>query len=904
MTKSKPTKITPSKEQKAILAVKKDTIVISNPGTGKTTTLAYKVLDLLDSHVKPENILCITFTEKAKKEMQDKLFEMAKGKYSESIILKVNVSTFHGFANNYLINAGIISGEVVGNNLLRYSVFESFIENKAFHYSKDYIIVYLMSKIENAIRHMKSFGITPDKIDIKKTQQIIQKYYQQQTRTYTKEDLKTFVKYFVDAYKYYESRKGDKIDYSDMMLLFLDKHQGEKFEHVLVDEMQDMNELQAEIVEMVSKNLFLVGDSKQAIFGFQGGSIKNFQKFAKKCKPMLLSTNRRSTQEILDYSKTYFITHTEQKKKYKMELQNFNSSDKGPLPKIFATKAPFGKTIELIKANPGKKIGVIARTNRQIVDISRYLDAKNIPYTATTSQATTRNARDDLITFIKGRLSDNLSEKVQAAFSVFSPFTMQQAFEFSNEAAKHGVKTVPKLSSWKISLQKEDLNKVFSDVILPICVSKGPEWFATAVTVKEQIDEYFALENPTFEGLFDFIAIGEESYPDRDQASDVTLTTIHKAKGREFDVAIYIPSMVDPKASFIDTISWSVFKALGIDLEDEVAEESLRMDFVAMTRAREKLFIITEESYLGNFHLEKLSEFDTDSKEEEKLTIASMNSRLSEAYSMFVAGKLKESQEFLKTKETWIKDFIIEYFKNVDHFYWSAIKLSPYDFLMGNIIHMPHGTTSTKFGLDVHDGLENILNGKTKLGDYKDDTLRAIKNGLKTLDNVKKNYTGFKLKATEMHVKVPMSDLTNYTKKDGFYFSGKIDAVFEHKDGVVLVDWKTDRHKRYESEHKRQLAVYKKMYSKEKKISEDKIETCLIFVALRGGINTGAFGTDFVMGQRSGAYSTFDRHLQKILAWRAKPDEFLKELVQEPNNTRNQALQGIIKDKLANLGIK
>ena len=57
-------------------------------------------------------------------------------------------------------------------------------------------------------------------------------------------------------------------------------------------------------------------------------------------------------------------------------------------------------------------------------------------------------------------------------------------------------------------------------------------------------------------------------------------------------MVIYIPSMTSPNTSFIDAISWAVFKALGIDLEDEVAEESLRMHFVAMTRAREKLFII------------------------------------------------------------------------------------------------------------------------------------------------------------------------------------------------------------------------------------------------------------------------------------------------------------------------
>ena len=100
MAKSNPGHFPPSKEQKAILAVKKDTIVISNPGTGKTTTLAFKVLDLLDSHVEPEEIMCLTFTTKAKKEMQDKLYEMARGKYPESVMIRVNVNTFHGFASN------------------------------------------------------------------------------------------------------------------------------------------------------------------------------------------------------------------------------------------------------------------------------------------------------------------------------------------------------------------------------------------------------------------------------------------------------------------------------------------------------------------------------------------------------------------------------------------------------------------------------------------------------------------------------------------------------------------------------------------------------------------------------------------------------------------------------------
>lgn len=906
---AKNTSIKPSKEQQAILAIKKDTIVVSNPGTGKTTTLAFKVLDLLDSGVKPEEIMCLTFTAKAKKEMQDKLYEMAVGKYPESTIIQVNVNTFHGFASNYLVDNGYISGDVVGNNLLRYSILESFLDNSALHYERKYIIDHLIGKIENAMRHMKTFGITYDKIDIKKTQKIIQQDYTP-TRSFSKEDLKVFVKHFVEAYKHYENRKTDgDIDFADMMLMFLDKHQGEKFEHVLVDEMQDMNELQAEIVQNISKNLFLVGDSKQAIFGFQGGSIKNFQKFEKNCKRMLLSTNRRSTQEILNYSKKFFLTYTSQKTKYKQELEKFNSTDKGPLPKIFSTKAPFGKTVELIKANPKKSIGVIARTNKQIIDISKYLDAKNITYTTTTSQSTSQEARIDLVSFIKGILSDNQTHKVSASFSVFSPFSLQEAFEFSIKASEKGAKKIPKLDSWKITLQRDDLNRVFSEIIFPVCISKGSEWFATSVSVKEQIDQYLMIGNPTFDGLFDYIAIGEQEYPDRDSASGVTLSTIHKAKGREFDVTIYIPKIVDVKTSWIDVISTSVFKALGIDLEDEVIEEAIRMDFVAMTRAKEKLFIITDDTYLGLYHSEKFSEFETDSKEEEKITVATLNSRLTEAYSMFVAGKMKESQEHLKKKETWLKDLIIQYFKNVDHFYWSAVQLEPFGFLKKTILQMPYGGGSgggagADFGDRVHKAIEKILKGKAKITDYKDDELKAIKNADASLKNLKKTYPGFTFKKSEQHVKVAMSDMTNYTKKDGFYFSGVIDAIFEHDDGIILVDWKTNRNKNYETNYKRQLAVYKKMFSKQYGVPEDKITTCLIWLALRGGVNTGRFDTEIVIGHGSGVYKTFEKHLQTILAWRSKPNEFLKELVQEPDDEENQPLQGIIKDKLTSIGIK
>ena len=326
MAKSNPSKFKPSPEQQAILESKGDTMVVSNPGTGKTTTLSLKVIDLLENGANPEEILCITFTTKAKKEMFDKIFEMSQGKFPDADILKIKIHTFHAFAYDYLTEAGLISSEVLGNNILRYSILESFIENKALNWGKSYIVDTIMPKVENSIRKIKSFGITPDKIDMKKTASIIQQNFKP-TRAFSKDDIKAFLTYYVEAYKHYENSKKDMVDYSDMLLTFLEKFQGAKYEHVLVDEMQDMNGIQAQIIEMISKNLFLVGDAKQAIFGFQGGSIKNFQKFAKSCKSMLLSTNRRSTQQILDYSKRYFLDGTEHRTKFERELKNFMSEN-------------------------------------------------------------------------------------------------------------------------------------------------------------------------------------------------------------------------------------------------------------------------------------------------------------------------------------------------------------------------------------------------------------------------------------------------------------------------------------------------------------------------------------------------------------------------------------------------
>ena len=894
MAKSNPPKFKPSDEQKAILESKGDTMVVSNPGTGKTTTLSLKVIDLLENGAKPEDILCITFTTKAKKEMIDKIFEMSQGKFPDADILKIKIHTFHAFAYDYLTEAGLISSEIIGNNLLRYSILESFIENKALNWGKSYIVDTIMPKVENSIRYIKAFGITPDKIDIKKTASLIQQNYTP-TKAISKEDVKAFLTYYVEAYKHYENSKNDMVDFSDMLLTFLEKFQGDKYEHVLVDEMQDMNAIHAQIIEKIAKNLFLVGDPKQAIFGFGGGSIKNFEKFAQSCEKLLLSKNRRSTQQILDYSKQYFLDKTEHRAKFETELEKFDGVTKGSLPKIIFTGAPFGKILSIIKENPDKSIGVITRTNRKIIELSKYLDNHSIDYTTTSSQATTQEARNQIIIYIKGLLSNDINQKISATFTTFSPYTLQEAFEFSADAKNN--KEIEKLNSWKTNLNKEDLNLLFSEEILPTSVSKGSEWFSTAMSVKQQIDDYLEFETRTFEGLFDFIAIGEEAYTERNKKSLRTLTTVHKAKGRAFDIVIYVPTTGGGRTNFIDVITESICVAKGINPEDEVVEESLRIDFVSLTRAKEKLFIISDDEKIAKrFHHENLSEFEVDEIEEEEVDTSTISNRLSEAYSLFVSGEYSKSEELLKSKETWLREYIFSYFENIEHFSYSSVTKVPYDFLTKNIIKKPYSSTAMDFGTNVHNALEKIVSGKAKLEDYTDeDELKAIKNGLNRLEEIKKENPGFKIKTSEMHVKVPIKLLTEYSQEDSLMFKGFIDAVFEHDDGIFLVDYKTDKNANYASHHKRQLAVYKKIYSQLEDIPEEKIQTCLIFVALRGGINTGKSDSAIDYGKRD-VFGTFEEHLQKVLEWKKNPDEFIKELIEQPTQ---DSLHEAIKEKLA-----
>ena len=143
---------------------------------------------------------------------------------------------------------------------------------------------------------------------------------------------------------------------------------------------------------------------------------------------------------------------------------------------------------------------------------------------------------------------------------------------------------------------------------------------------------------------------------------------------------------------------------------------------------------------------------------------------------------------------------------------------------------------------------------------------------MKGITDLEQKFPGLKFDKAEKDLNVDLSSITDYT--GDLKFTGKIDAVFKHDAGTLLVDWKTDKKKK--SEHKQQLAAYKKAYSIQEKIPEDEIQTCVVYVSLRGSINTGKFDLYVDHAGNHNFFGTFEGHLKKILEWVDNPNKFIE----------------------------
>ncbi|MDD4353984.1 MAG: ATP-dependent helicase [Candidatus Nanoarchaeia archaeon] len=882
-----------NEEKIKVLEAEGSALITANPGTGKTFLLTCKYLVLIDNGLSPKDILCLTFTAKAKNELENRLIEALKKRKDNCNLSDIKVHTFHSYALEYLD-----SQEVVSSNLLRYAIYEVLKEKEVLNYGDSYLIDTIVPKMENLLRYLKSFNVLPKDIDLK----LVKSKLQGDT-SYTKEEIETFASYFVEIFNHYEKIKSSKgIDYSDMLINFLKMKEVPKFKYVLIDELQDVNALEADIALRSCEEFIAVGDKKQAIFGFQGGSINNFEKF-NKAKKFILSSNFRSSQEILDYAKYSFIdkTKNESSKEDLKELRNEkNKSTVKPMVYLIdKEKIVIGacelaiKIAESFKKDSDKQVAIIARTNSQVIKISKELKARNVEHSSTYFSAS-KEAKTSIITFLKGVFGVKIEDVKNSMFTPFFPITIQTAFELAADK-KLTIETIykacPKFKELKESVTNtKEVAYLFDNYIMPISVSYGKEYVFAAMSIKDSFDESLQyLEKINYENINNFMQSSDLLSRDIDSKSKIVVSTVHKSKGLEYDQVIYLPKKNKGNKNFADTVVEAILKTKNINADEELEEEDYRIDFVAFTRAKDKLFIMAEkpEEYITKY-------CDSEKYETSQESMSNINEKLSKAFTLFVSKDYESAKKYLENNESWIKDFINNYFKNLEKISFTSINTKAFNFLTNNILSIRESSFEMNLGTKVHNYAESLLNG---LKPEEDEELKPYYDNVKKLINeIKKTYP--EIESAEKRFNFPVKEL--FAIDYNFKFSGVLDAVFKNKNEYLIVDWKTSKNDSSASEYRQQLSGYKKALSLINEIPESKIKTAIGYVGLKAKINNGKISSNLDDSQpRATAIKTLTTHLEKIIEWKKDPNIFIEELInaKEDNPLWRAVIEQIKKEK-------
>ncbi len=872
-------------EKQKIIEYEGNSLVVANPGTGKTTLLAYKYANLIKKGIKPEQILCLTFTEKAKKEMESKIHKVVKEQNISFDVSKLNVFTFHSYALD-----NIEESEKLSTNLLRYTIFRYIKDKQIMNYSDEYLIDKSVPKIENSIRYLKSFGITPDKIDIAKAKGSLK-----EEEKHTKSEMEKFTDDFIGIFTHYETTKDKGIDYADMLLKFIELRKNEVFDYVLIDELQDVNGMEADIAIRSCRNFFAVGDKKQAIFGFQGGSLLNFEKFQNSEK-FILSENFRSTNEILNYAKIYFISKTKNSE-HKEELKNLCNAEgkSGSKPVICEVSKGnmYAAACELVRSlnegGPNGKTAIITRTNSRIIHFARELDERGINFSSTFLSAS-NDAKKHIINFLKGVLSSDVRDVKKAMFTPFFPCTLQEAFNISSEKSIGIENICEKIPAFRELREKiktvEDVNLLFKERIIPVCLIYGRDYFSAGISMQHAYQEAISvLEDKSLESFVTYLQSAGLLPEDSDVEKGLILTTVHKAKGREFDNVIYIPSKTKNNDDFVDNVVKGLLKSKGIDVEEELEEENLRIDFVAFTRAKNKLFILADKinPYLNEYadvcDVNAINSNNTNNKISNQ-TDNNFNEGVKKAFNLFVSGHCEEAKKAINSKNNWIKEFVSNYFKSLEHISFSSLHDDAYGYFVEEILGLKEFSPAALFGSDVHKAIKQILSEEKYRAD---ENLKPYAwNALKLIEEIKKTYPEF----VEAEVKSDVQ-LESLGFDSPLKFKSKIDAIFKNKDKYLIVDWKTDRdvNSSKSSAHRQQLEIYKRIFSVKESVDVKNIAVAIGYVGLKDVINLdniNCINCELDTKQPAPtAFDTVSKKINTLLSWIKTPERFFNDFIAE-----------------------
>ncbi|MFH1128334.1 MAG: ATP-dependent helicase [Candidatus Omnitrophota bacterium] len=577
-------------------------LIIAGAGSGKTRILVYRVANLVQKGVRPDEILLLTFTRKAAQEMLHRASRLLDERCE-----KVSGGTFHSFANSILRKYAAVF-QIANNfsildqsdaedtlNLLRTQLgYHKFKER----FPRKKAILEVISKSINKSENLESVLYNEYPQFIEWSQE---------------------VKKIRDAYTGYKLSKS-LLDYDDLLVYLknlLLKHDNircslsKKYRYIMVDEYQDTNKLQAQIVYLLAsehKNVMVVGDDSQSIYSFRGANFKNimdFPKLFKDASVITLEENYRSTQPILNMTNQVIRLAKE-----KFEKNLYTKKEGGKLPLFIDTRDEFAqskyiadKILEL--REEGVELGDIAvlfRSGWHSNDLEVELANRNLPFVKYGGQKFVEAAHiKDVISYL--RLVQNPSDQISwyRALLLLKGIGPKTAERIIAEIAKNNTileidpKFTEKINGLKplLGLLKDidplkhkpgEMIRVFLKYYQPLLKEKYDDFnkrlndldslerIAFRYGTLEQFLTDMALEPPEK-------SIVEPGIKDKDDSS-LTLSTIHSAKGLEWHTVFVIYLAEGHLPSYLS-------------LEDEEAiEEERRLFYVALTRAKENLFLL------------------------------------------------------------------------------------------------------------------------------------------------------------------------------------------------------------------------------------------------------------------------------------------------------------------------
>ncbi len=619
------------KQREACFCTEGPLLLLAGAGSGKTRVLTHRIAYILENNLaKPWEIMAITFTNKASKEMAERV-ESLLGECSQ-----VFVSTFHSacmrFLRRDIDKLGFSKSFTIYDTTDSKKVIKDIVKNNNLD-KQAYKEAAVLSEISKA----KNLLMSPDD------------YY----NAYASEHRKRKIAEIYEQYQK-ELKKNNALDFGDLLYYMVKLFESEpdvlahyqnKFKYILVDEYQDTNMIQFKIVNMLAKkhkNLCVVGDDDQSIYKFRGADITNilsFEKYYPSARVIKLEQNYRSTKNILDAANAVIKGNTYRKAK-RLWTEN-PVGEKISFYNLPDEKQEARVIVELVGANlqagyKYKDQSVLYRTNAQSRVIEERLFNQGIPYKILggtnfyqrkeikdfiaylrlINEPKDDVAFDRIINYPKRGIGASTVNQVKD-YAIKHEMSLFEVLEMIDEIDEFTDRNKKKLGEFAELIRTfaeeakgmDSLEDFAADIVDRVGFydelhkekDKAEEKIANVRELIGKFKEYDdTAEEISLTGFLEDIALISDVDGYDEDADYVTLMTLHSAKGLEFPL-VYMPGMED-----------GLFPSyMSINEGDEQVEEERRLCYVGITRAQEKLVMLSVKNRFlnGNTSYNPVSRF-------------------------------------------------------------------------------------------------------------------------------------------------------------------------------------------------------------------------------------------------------------------------------------------------------